>query len=202
MPEFYFELIDGVEVPWEVEKYPPIRRKWGRVEFYNTKTGKYELFPGLGLTEEEIRKEKSKASMERVKKQKARFREEGRCVRCGAARDLKERLQCAKCREKSPKVAQQQYRKQREAVFSHYGWSCICCGETEPLFLAIDHGPGAPSRKDNPKQKINLTKWVVDNGFPAGFRILCHNCNMSTRYGRTCPHQRDILNLKAALPQV
>jgi hypothetical protein len=35
----------------------------------------------------------------------------------------------------------------------------------------------------------NIYPWIIRNGFPAGFRVLCHNCNIAlARYG-VCPHQ-------------
>lgn len=138
-----------------------------------------------------------KAARKAARKRYYRYRRdrriaEGMCSKCGAERDRTDRLQCAKCREESPKGVKARYWEMRMAVFAHYGQFCQCCGETEPLFLAIDHGPGAPSKKDNPEQNkvANLTKWVFDNGFPKGFRIMCHNCNMAVRYDRECPHQR------------
>lgn len=200
MAWFHYQLIQGVEVPWEDEKYPPRVSIWGRVQFYNTKTQQYEPFPGLGMTDEEIAKAKAKKDGGANDRRKFRWRKEGKCLRCGADRDRGDRTECLKCRAKGPVGLMKNYWEQREQVFAHYGRFCVCCGENEPLFLALDHGPDAPSRKNNPSQKTNLTKWVVENGFPKGFRILCHNCNMATRYGRTCPHQRDIQALKAALP--
>jgi len=78
------------------------------------------------------------------------------------------------------------YEEYRQLVFDHYGDACSCCGRMGKEFLAIDHMPGTPRP---PEQKTRLTEWIVENNFPEGFRILCHCCNMATRYGRTCPHQ-------------
>lgn len=134
------------------------------------------------MSSPERKKEKRKAK-------RLMYEEFGLCTRCGAERDKEHLKQCATCRGLMKKATLKNYRKLRQSVFDHYGNSCECCGENEPAFLAIDHGPGAPSRNAHPDQEFNLTKWVVDNGFPEGFRILCHNCNMAVRWGRTCPHQ-------------
>lgn len=33
-----------------------------------------------------------------------------------------------------------QYARRRQMVINAYGGKCVCCNETEPVFLAIDHG--------------------------------------------------------------
>ena len=81
--------------------------------------------------------------------------------------------------------------KWRQAVFDHYGWECACCGETEPIFLTIDHmnNDGAEHRRRD-VVAISLYRWLVRNGFPEGFQTLCYNCNCGrARNGGICPHQ-------------
>jgi len=102
--------------------------------------------------------------------------------------------QCLQCRAHAKRGSISRYKKVREALHHYYGWHCECCGETELAFLAIDHTDSAPKRKDNPDQK-NFTEWLFRNEFPEGFRVLCHNCNMGIRYGRECPHKRDLNRL-------
>jgi hypothetical protein len=80
----------------------------------------------------------------------------------------------------------------REIVFSHYGAKCVCCGESEERFLAIDHigGGGAAHRRSlGLLGGFHFYKWIIKNDFPKFLRILCHNCNMATAYGKVCPHQ-------------
>lgn len=80
----------------------------------------------------------------------------------------------------------------RRAAFEHYGERCSCCGENEPCFLAIDHieGDGTTHRKEINKWGSGFHKWLVDSGFPEGFQILCHNCNMGKHLnGGVCPHK-------------
>lgn len=79
-------------------------------------------------------------------------------------------------------------------VFGRYGGArCACCGETDEVFLNIDHvgGGGANHRREVLKGKGGeaLYRWLKANGFPAGYRVLCFNCNFAVhRLGR-CPHE-------------
>lgn len=85
----------------------------------------------------------------------------------------------------------------RYKVLSHYSDDepkCSCCGETYLEFLAIDHenGNGAEHRKQictaHPS-KADIVVWIIRNGFPAGFRVLCHNCNLARGLYGFCPHE-------------
>ncbi|MFD8529495.1 hypothetical protein ACFV0L_18945 [Streptosporangium canum] len=85
--------------------------------------------------------------------------------------------------------------KLRKRVLAHYGGSCDCCGEDREPFLAIDHinGGGIQHRKSLGHDGLggSFYRWLVKQGFPSGFRVLCHNCNQALgHYGR-CPHQDD-----------
>jgi len=82
----------------------------------------------------------------------------------------------------------------REEVFSAYGgYTCNCCGETEPLFLTIDHvdNDGARMRKEGIHGSGSaFYTWLRKNGFPSGFQVLCMNCQLGKhRNGGVCPHQ-------------
>lgn len=86
---------------------------------------------------------------------------------------------------------QRNHRRLRLEVLSYYGGSpprCACCGETQYEFLSIDHenGGGGKHRRET---KGSIYRWLKRNGFPSGYRVLCHCCNQSIgAYGR-CPHQ-------------
>lgn len=82
------------------------------------------------------------------------------------------------------------YDKRRKTVYDHYGNMCACCGETNQLFLTIDHieNDGAQHRKEVAPGPT-FYKWLVDNNFPKSFRLLCFNCNTGRyRNGGDCPH--------------
>lgn len=84
----------------------------------------------------------------------------------------------------------------KDAVFGAYGgYVCNCCGETERAFLTIDHifNDGAEWRKANLGSRLatgwQTYRWLFQHGFPAGFQVLCMNCNFGKRInGGTCPH--------------
>lgn len=81
------------------------------------------------------------------------------------------------------------YRKTRETVILHYGGKCACCGESDIRFLAFDHinNDGAKHRREIGRTTISY--WLRKNGYPKGFQVLCHNCNMAKAYYGTCPHK-------------
>ena len=86
----------------------------------------------------------------------------------------------------------------KDACYEAYGgYRCACCGESHPQFLTIDHinNDGAAHRKDvnNGLRRGGGKKiytWLISNNFPAGFQILCMNCNWGkARNGGICPHR-------------
>ena len=83
----------------------------------------------------------------------------------------------------------------RRAVFEHYGTSCACCGEDRLPFLSLDHvdGGGTQHRSSlgNSGRGISFYRWIIRQGFPTGYRTLCHNCNTALGLYGYCPHVRD-----------
>ena len=110
-------------------------------------------------------------------------------VSCGKG---KRRVYCKQChcereREKT--------RAARHVVLSHYSngtFKCACCGEFAYEFLALDHtnGDGCKHRREiGTGSGVSYYKWFINNNFPAGFRVLCHNCNLAIAFYGQCPHQ-------------
>jgi len=84
------------------------------------------------------------------------------------------------------------YRLQHEAIMAYGGYVCVCCGETEPLFLSIDHinNDGNKHRKKFQSSGDGLYKWLKRHNYPKGFQILCMNCNFGKRRNAgICPHK-------------
>lgn len=70
---------------------------------------------------------------------------------------------------------------------------CQCpggCSETYEEFLTIDHieGGGNKHRHDIGG---NFYRWLRQNKYPPGFRVLCMNCNFAIGKRGYCPHCRD-----------
>lgn len=79
----------------------------------------------------------------------------------------------------------------RELVYYQYGDRCACCGEANPLFLTIDHvnNDGHKLRQQH-GMSSSLYRWIIREGFPDIFQLLCYNCNMGkARNKGMCPHQ-------------
>lgn len=82
-------------------------------------------------------------------------------------------------------------RRYREEAFAAYGGACACCGEKNYEFLTIDHpdGGGRKEREENfAPGGSSFARWLARQGYPPGYRVLCHNCNSSYGYYGYCPH--------------
>lgn len=126
----------------------------------------------------------------RAHQRKGRLRGEGRCVRC-LAPSRSGRNTCAPCAERQTVSNRARRNEQRALVFANYGGArCACCGETELEFLSIDHvmNDGAEHRKR--VIAASLLGWLIRNRFPAGFQVLCMNCNFAKGKLGYCPHAR------------
>lgn len=87
--------------------------------------------------------------------------------------------------------------KLKAEIFEAYGGPiCACCGETQEMFLSVDHinNDGYKMKRlgIHPKNGTGFYQWLRKNNFPPGFQILCFNCNQGKRVnGGVCPHQSD-----------
>lgn len=80
----------------------------------------------------------------------------------------------------------------RLEVMANYGGPvCVGCGETELEVLQMDHinGGGRKHVQSDGVKGKGLCRWLRDNGFPPGFRVLCANCNV--RAHRKVPFPND-----------
>lgn len=86
----------------------------------------------------------------------------------------------------------------RRTVMANYGDKCACCSEGTLEFLAIDHIDGGGNQhRTEVGGGAKFLRWLRDNGYPAGFQILCHNCNLAKGFFGNCPHQADEATLAA-----
>ena len=105
--------------------------------------------------------------------------------------------------QEHPEQARERYKawlvKLRNGVFEHYGTKCACCGETERVFLTIDHvdGGGNQHRKtlrpsgSHKASSVDFYRWLRKNKYPKGFQTLCRNCNVAKYRFGICPHEAE-----------
>lgn len=94
--------------------------------------------------------------------------------------------ECRQCHNIRTKHARD---KRRLEVLRHYSNGnpkCECCGENKIEFLAIDHVNGGGNK--HRKEVKDMMLWLQKNDYPDGFRVLCHNCNVSRGLYGYCPH--------------
>jgi len=100
---------------------------------------------------------------------------------------------------KMDRASMREYRKRvRQEVFAAYGgYRCVCCGETEPTFLTLDHinNDGGEFRKKELGKRTHsgyhTYRWLLRNGCPPVVQVLCMNCQHGKLMNKgVCPHQR------------
>ena len=95
-------------------------------------------------------------------------------------------------REYSKEKSRRTYCNTKAEVLGHYGGKCTCCGVDDLDVLNIDHiegGGRALTRELKSKGHRFGYAWLKNNGYPAGFRVLCANCNSSRGSYGYCPHE-------------
>lgn len=78
----------------------------------------------------------------------------------------------------------------RLEVISAYGGTCVCCGEDQSCFLALDHIHGSTGTERAKERKSGIS-WYLKlrrEGYPDHIQVLCHNCNLAKGFYGFCPH--------------
>lgn len=97
------------------------------------------------------------------------------------------------CRGCNSEKSREMYARKERLVFDYYGRICACCGETERLFLSIDHKKNDGHEERWPSGgrvtgKLLYQKIVAKN-YPDTYQVLCMNCNWGKRMNNgVCPH--------------
>jgi hypothetical protein len=121
---------------------------------------------------------------------------EGGCSRCLRKRDGEAKL-CSICRAYDKAL---RTRLKLEAFNAYGGPICACCKETAIEFLSLDHvngGGNAHRRQISQSAKYSgfmaghkMYVWLKKQSYPAGFRVLCMNCNFALGHCGYCPHEQ------------
>lgn len=118
-----------------------------------------------------------------------RRKAKGKCGSCQSSAIKGESL-CFECK----KARQAKRQALKEEVFAAYGgYQCACCGTQIRQFLTIDHvnNDGGKHRREIGSKTIH--RWLRKHNFPAGFQVLCFNCNHGRHLnGGVCPHKTNI----------
>ncbi len=93
---------------------------------------------------------------------------------------------------KTYKSAREYHRRNRLTCITHYSngrLKCSCCNESIYDFLTIDHIEGGGNDHRRKIKQTNIYGWLIKNGLPEGFDVLCMNCNLGkSKYDGVCPH--------------
>ena len=138
----------------------------------------------MPLTRAEINRRYREKDPERAREKTRRWRaanlEKSRALTRESVRRWREAN-----REESREQQQRSISKLKAAVLDHYGHECACCGATDRLTVDHINGDG-----DQHRQQVGggwaIYRWIIANGFPDGFQILCRPCNTSKRGGPRC----------------
>jgi hypothetical protein len=93
------------------------------------------------------------------------------------------------------------WKRQRLQVLEHYSKGkieCACCGDQTYEFLGVDHINGGGNAHRKKLKSKYILSWLVQNNFPTGYQVLCHNCNLAKGFYGKCPHKRSIKEHQAA----
>ncbi len=98
-------------------------------------------------------------------------------------------------RETMMKQSKARRDKYRAEMIEAYGGQCVCCGESEPAFLTVDHihndGAEHRKRKRGAGSGFSLAIELKKQGWPKDrYQLLCMNCNMAKGNLGVCPHQQ------------
>jgi hypothetical protein len=110
---------------------------------------------------------------------------------------MEQRRYCSpECRDETldeqRRAARQKGRLEALQAYSSETPSCACCGEQMLVFLSLDHVNGGGGRQRKETGGGGFYTWLRRHDYPAGFQVLCHNCNLGRQInGGTCPHQEE-----------
>ena len=88
--------------------------------------------------------------------------------------------------------------KLRLQMLKAYGGKCACCGETYYKLLTIDHIIPKQAQEHH-KDNTTFYRSLRNAGWPAGYQVLCYNCNCNKRTSPSCDCQSKKTTVDEAL---
>jgi hypothetical protein len=83
-------------------------------------------------------------------------------------------------------------------MIAAYGGQCMCCGDSHPEFLTLDHIGGRTAENhpwDLRQNGSSIYGKLKKLGWPKNaYRLMCMNCNWAIRWGDPCPHSLSALS--------
>ena len=94
-------------------------------------------------------------------------------------------------KEKMRKRGKENYRILKKEFFDIYGNVCECCGESNLLFLSLDHLNNDGNKERKIYQTRDIYKKAVKEKNKTKYQTLCFNCNQGKYInGGICPHKK------------
>lgn len=89
---------------------------------------------------------------------------------------------------KNARYAREKRARDKKAVVDRYGGRCVCCGESELVFLTVDHvNKDGAAKRATGELPNSLYRLLATAEVSEDYRILCFNCNFAEFWGG-CPH--------------
>ena len=120
----------------------------------------------------------------------------GLCTKCKLMPASDGKRLCPECRTANSRYQAKLYDDLKDKVMRMYGEECYCCGESNKLFLTIEHlgNWGKNHRKASGGGTAMLKDILSWDYSPDYIAIACYNCNMAARYNGKCPHANAIID--------
>ena len=85
---------------------------------------------------------------------------------------------CKTCRRQKCKTSKKRWDQLRQQAIEAYGGPvCVGCGEDSEDILELDHTDGGGNKHRREIGQGNTYLWLKQQGYPAGYRVLCPTCN-------------------------
>lgn len=102
------------------------------------------------------------------------------CINCNAKRNNQQKNWSKNNKDRTKLY----YRRIKKKVLDKYGEKCNCCGESNFMFLTIDHinNDGNIDRFNSSVSSIGFYSKLLRENIREDLQVLCFNCNLRQKY--------------------